>query len=179
MGPCRILAEGGFARGLLAPRLQLKVWFFSSKLNASRFLLIFAACLVSLVGKGLALAAPFGTGFDVSSEDKFPVIAATLATIFLPGLILGIASCWHRGFLKTFLAHPSIVLMPAFTHFAFGSSRNWFKRRLTEEESKKEGEQEEKQETGEEEEPFVTFSTTFTLANVLLSSLAMLSLASA
>ena len=63
--------------------------------------------------------------------------------------------------------------MPAFTHFTFGSSRNCFKRRLTEEESEKEGEQEEKQETGEtgeEEEPFVTFSATFTLANVLLSS---------
>ena len=62
--------------------------------------------------------------------------------------------------------------MPAFTHFAFGSSRNCFKRRLIEEESQKEGEQGEKQETGEtgeEEEPFVTFSATFTLANVLLS----------
>ena len=45
--------------------------------------------------------------------------------------------------------------MPAFTHFAFGSSRNCFKRRLTEEVKE---EKQETGETGEEEEPFVTFS---------------------
>ena len=74
------------------------------------------------------------------------MIAATFATIFLPGLILGIVSCWHPGILKTFLAHPSIIFMPAFTHFTFASSGKWCKRRLTEE-SKKKDEKEEKQNT--------------------------------
>merc|ERR1712012_1414500 len=58
VGACRVLAEGGCLGGLLAPR----------------FLLLFAACLLSLVGKGLALAAPFGY-WRFKDEHKVPVIA--------------------------------------------------------------------------------------------------------
>merc|ERR1719367_375947 len=68
VGPCRVLAEGGCLGGLLAPR----------------FLLIFAACLLSLLGKGLALASPFAHPFGTE-----PVVIVTiLATMFLPGLLL-------------------------------------------------------------------------------------------
>ena len=44
-----------------------------------------------------------------------------VATIFLPGFLVGLFSCssGHRGTLKTFLAHPSVFLLHVFTHFAF------------------------------------------------------------
>ena len=89
--------------------------------------------------------------------------------MFLPGFLLGLASCWHRGILKTIIAHPSIVLMPTFTHFTFASSTKWCKRSSKEEEDANEEEEGEKQENegGEaEEEPFITFSAKFTFLNV-------------
>jgi len=144
VGPCRVLAEGGCLGGLLAPR----------------FLSIFAACLFSLLGKGIALASPFGV--VVPAEQKVQVAAIILATIFLPGLLLGLSSCWHRGILKTFLAHPSILLMPTFTHFTFASSTKWSKGCSKEEEG-------EQQEGGDSEEPFIIFSAKVTILNILLS----------
>ena len=86
--------------------------------------------------------------------------------MFLPGLLLGLISCWHRGILKTLLAHPSIILMPAFTHFTFVSSTKWCKR-LTKKNKEEQGNATE--ETGE---PFITFSTTFTVANLVFSFVA-------
>merc|ERR1719494_1552485 len=62
VGPCRVLAEGGCLGGLLAPR----------------FLLIFAACLLSLVGKGLALASPFLI-YSFPSKHYLPVLATIFA----------------------------------------------------------------------------------------------------
>ena len=89
--------------------------------------------------------------------------------MFLPGFLLGLASCWHRGILKTF-----IVLMPTFTNFTFASNTKWCKRS-----SKKEGkeedanEEESKQQENEggkaEEEPFIIFSAKFTCLNVATS----------
>ena len=66
--------------------------------------------------------------------------------MFLPGLLLGLVSCWHRGILKTVISHPSIVLLPAFTNFTFTSSTTWCKR------SPKEEGKEEEEEKGEKEE---------------------------
>ena len=139
-------------------------------------MLFFSACLLSLAGKGLALASPFVEGvwynytYSVCGEKRLLVIATTFATIFLPGFLLAIASCWHRGILKTFLAHPSIILLPTFTHFTFASSitTKWFKGILKKEEDENKEENQEKT-TGEAEEPFVTFSASCTLLNALLS----------
>ena len=78
--------------------------------------------------------------------------------MFLPGFLLGLVSCWHRGILKTLIAHPSIILMPTFTHFTFASSTQWCKGS-----SNKEGE---KEEGGDTEESFITFSAKFTFLNV-------------
>jgi hypothetical protein len=157
VGPCRVLAEGGCFGGLLAPR----------------FLLIFAACLLSLLGKGLALASPFAYG--VRDEHKVQVAATILSTMFLPGLLLGVVSCWHRGILRTVISHPSIVLLPAFTNFTFASSTTLCKRSLKEE-GKEEGEAEEDREEktggGEAEEPFIVFSPKFTIINLIISLLA-------
>ena len=44
------------------------------------------------------------------------------ATIFLPGFLVGMFACWHKGILRTFLAHPSIFLLPVFSHFTFVSN---------------------------------------------------------
>ena len=167
--------------GLLAPRFQSS--YFSDRhillqrltlLNSdifdlpvvSRFLLIFAACLLSLVGKMFALNLTIGG----ISDRQIPVeeIAASLATIFLPGLIVGLVSCWHRGILKTFIAHPSIILMPIFTHFAFASSTKWCKRNQEEEEGQEEGEEEEEGENQEKTDPYIAFSTKATVCNLLL-----------
>ena len=92
--------------------------------------------------------------------------------MFLPGLLVGLASCWHRGILKTLLAHPSILLLPAFTNFTFASSTKWCKRSSKEvDEEKEEGEH---QEGGEAEEPFIIFSAKFTILNILLSMMAII-----
>jgi hypothetical protein len=152
VGPCRVLAEGGCLGGLLAPR----------------FLLIFAACLLSPLGKGLALASPFASGY-LTTEHKLLVTAIILATMFLPGFLLGLASCWHRGILKTFIAHPSIILMPTFTHFTFASSTKWCRRSSKKEEDpnkEEDGKQQENAGGEAEEEPFITFSAKFTFLNM-------------
>jgi hypothetical protein len=152
VGPCRVLAEGGCLGGLLSPR----------------FLHVFAACLLSLLGKGLALGSPFAV--RVPAEQTVQVVVIIFATMFLPGFLLGVASCWHRGILKTFLAHPSILLMPAFTHFTFASSTKWCKGCSKEkEEDEEEGEQQE-----EAEEPFIIFSAKFSLLNLLISTLGII-----
>ena len=42
--------------------------------------------------------------------------------MFLPGFLIGVFACWHKGILKTFLAHPSVLLLPVFTNFTFVSN---------------------------------------------------------
>ena len=91
-------------------------------------------------------------------------MATIAATMFLPGFVLGIASCWHKNMLKTIVAHPSVVLMPAFTHFSFECSRG------RNEEGEGESENEEKSTGGSTPaEPFITFSPKFTIINIILS----------
>ena len=115
-----------------------------------RFLLIFVVCLVSLFGKGAAVAVVFSEVYlnNETLGEKATLLAIVFATHFLPGLLLGIISCWHKDLAKTIIAHPSVVLMPAFTGYSF----------------KKEKEKE----TGE---PFLVFSPKITLLNILLSIL--------
>ena len=92
--------------------------------------------------------------------------------MFLPGLLLGLVSCWHRGILKTVISHPSIVLLPTFTHITFASSTTWCKRSPKEEgkEGDEEAEGEKQEKAGEE--PFIVFSPKFTILNILLNLLA-------
>ena len=89
--------------------------------------------------------------------------------MFLPGFLLGAASCWHRGILKTVISYPSIVLLPTFTHFTFASSTKWCRGSSKEEEDEEEREQQE-----EAEEPFIFFSAKFTLLNLLISTLGII-----
>ena len=48
--------------------------------------------------------------------------AIAISTFFLPGFLVGLFACWHKGILKTFLAHPSVFLLPVFSHFTFVSN---------------------------------------------------------
>jgi len=101
VGPCRILPEQKrYLGGLLSPR----------------FILIFFACGFTLVGKGVALANAVS---DVRPcwSNVATGGAIALSTFFLPGFLVGLFSCWHLGILKTFLAQPSVFLLPVFTHF--------------------------------------------------------------
>ena len=86
-----------------------------------------------------------------------------IATMFLPGLLLGIGSCWHKNMIKTIVAHPSVVLMPTFTNFTFQSRINWCNGK------EKEGEQGEGKTEGDSNDPFIIFSPKFTIANIILS----------
>ena len=115
----------------------------------------------------MALASPFcyDGGFFLTSGQKWQVVATTLITIFLPGLLLGILSCWHRGIFNTFLTHPSIILMPVFTHFTFVSSTKWCKG----------GRREEGKSRGEAEAPYITFSAKQTLTNIFLFAIGSVS----
>ena len=137
--------------------------------HVSRFLLIFVACLTSLIGKGVALVSPFGVNY-FPAEHNLPVrvvAAATITTMFLPGLLLGIACCWHRDIVKTVIAHPSVVLMPAFTFFTFSS-------KIKCDNSAEDEDKDKSKQRGNEnknKEPFIAFSAKFTLVNILLSML--------
>ena len=99
VGPCRILPE--------------------QKRFLGGFILLFFSCGLTLFSKGLALALTFG---DSEAELSILQQAIAVSTIFLPGFLVGLFSCWHCGILKTFLAHPSVLLLPVFTNFTFVSN---------------------------------------------------------
>lgn len=92
-----------------------------------------------------------GPYYNNAAPREIPTLVANVfATLFLPGLLLGIISRWHKDIFKTFVAHPSMVLMPAFTGYAF-----------------------QKEKEKETEEPFIVFSPKFTLLNILFSILVL------
>ena len=137
-----------------------------------RFLLIYAACLLSLVTKGIALGSPFGVPGGLSADHTLPVMATIIATIFLPGFLLGVISCWHgnnnnSNLLKTIVAHPSVVLMPTFTFYTFTSSTKWCKGNTSKETQAQE--EEKVKATTNKDKPFITFSPKYTLLNIALS----------
>ena len=143
VGPCRILpAQKGY--------LSL------------HFLLIFLSCGSTLVAKGFALAIALGqsdgSGYWITIAG---VIA--LATVFLPGLLTGLAACWHKGILRTFFAHPSVFLLPVFSFFTFASNTKVIC-----------GGKQEENEKEPELETFVTFSAKHTAINIAVSCVGLL-----
>ena len=96
VGPCRIPPEQKTQlRGFLSPR----------------FVLLFFACGLALFEKAAALADTVTcTSETETSENDLGAVDIAIFTFFLPGFIIGLFACWHRGILKTFLAHPSIFL---------------------------------------------------------------------
>ena len=114
VGPCRILPEQKrYLGGFLSPK----------------FILIFVACGFTLVGKGIALANVVvgrgRAGRGPCGADLSGGVAIALSTFFLPGVLVSMFACAHCEILKTFLVHPSVFLLPVFTHFTFLSKRNF------------------------------------------------------
>ena len=118
------------------------------------------------------MASPFGYVY-FEEEHNVPVMATVIATMFIPGFVLGVASCWHKNMRKTIVAPPSVVLMPTFTHFTFRSNTKWCKG--SEDEG---GEREEGKTTALSTEPFITFSPKFTIVMSFFPSSAISSMAS-
>ena len=103
VGPCKVLKEGGHLNGFLT----------------IRFFLIFLACLFTLFSKTMLLM----TYLSEKNPTNFISISIfSLIAVTLPGLITACCFTWHEGWFKTFLAHPSFLLLPAFTFFTFRSN---------------------------------------------------------
>ena len=93
VGVCKVLPDTGLLDGLLTVR----------------FVFLFFTCVCILVIKAFGINSSFSTivGFLVPT---------------LPGLVIGLISIRHRAMLKTFLNHPSLLLLPVFTFFTFESN---------------------------------------------------------
>ena len=104
-GVCKILPSD---KGLLGGFLSL------------RFILIFLASFFTLFSKaGVAsrgiLDTPILENLVLNSISNFLIV-------ILPGIIIGIIFIRHRDIFKTFLNHPSLLLLPMFTFFSFSSN---------------------------------------------------------
>lgn len=146
VGPCRILPDQKrLLGGLLSPK----------------FLLIFFACALTLVGKGVILATKVLNPYEFLDgshhtdpcwqNNKIEKAAIVVCTVFLPGLFLSLFSCWHPTILKTFLVQPSIFLLPVFSHFTFMSTSG------------------ETNGKGDPEKIFIIFSSKYTAINAGMS----------
>ena len=104
VGVCKILPSD---KGLLGGFLSI------------RFILVFFACLFTLFSKAIFffeyLKCPISNHPVISTILAFPVLT-------LPGLITGMIFIWHSSLLKTFISHPSLLLLPMFTFFSFESN---------------------------------------------------------
>ena len=150
VGPCRILPEQKrFLGGLLSPR----------------FVLIFLSCGFTLIVKGFAFAGGVHTqGGKLSAAGG--VIALSL--LFLPGLLTGLYASCHKGILKTFLAHPSVFLLPVFSYFTFVSNSRVCCGGEGKTEDNEKGNKTRKEET------FITFSPKYTAINAVVSVVGLL-----
>jgi len=115
-GPCRILPEQKrFLGGLLS----------------HRFILIFFACGLALFAKGSALAV-IAQGWQGGHTTEYMDwegmrapgngFGIALSTVFLPGILTNLFSCWHKGILKTFVAHPFLFFLPSVSYFTYASN---------------------------------------------------------
>ena len=116
VGPCRILAEGGALGGLAT----------------SRFFLLFVTMAVTLGGKVFIFIVVFnhrrellGCPLSFTFQTSMAVYSA-----FLPGLLTALLSlCHSRESIQNILRHPSLLLLPVFSHFTFSvNSFCWGKR---------------------------------------------------
>ena len=144
VGPCRILAEGGSLGGLAT----------------SKFFLLFVTIAVTLGGKVFIFIVVFNHRRELLEINACLSFAfqtsMALYSAFLPGLLTALLSlCHSRDSARNILRHPSLLLLPVFSHFTFSvNSLCWGKR------AKKEVK--------------VMFSRRATLVNVMLSFLCFL-----
>ena len=60
---------------------------------------------------------------ECKDTNLVTAVFTAIVTFFLPGLLTGILASPHKGFLKTFLSHPSVFLLPTFSHFTFSTNK--------------------------------------------------------
>ena len=87
---------------------------------SSRFIVIFLACLLTLLSK-IDFISDF---YFFSSSETVLALSLNFAALFLPGLITGITCTWHPTIFRTFedFTRPSLFLLPAFSFFTFKSN---------------------------------------------------------
>ena len=154
VGPCRILREQKkYLGGLLSPK----------------FVLIFFACGLTLVGKGIALASAVNDSCVERDGLLAGRAAIALSTCFLPGFLVGLFACWHSRILKTLLAQPSVFLLPVFSYFTFVSNSK-LSCKGGEGNERGAGREEEVERSRREEESFIMFSPKYTAINAGVST---------
>ena len=90
-------------------------------------------------------------------------MTAVASFFFLPGLLIGLFASCHRTLLRTFLTHPSVYLLPVFTHFTFSANSN----RVCCRKGKHEENYFQEDQVGEKR--FIAFSPTATAVNIGVS----------
>ena len=98
VGPCRILDP-------------------QTEILSLRFIVIFLSCLSVWGGKVSSSYVVLATLCHGPNVEE--MIYFTPLLLIVPGLLVALFALWHQGLLKTSLTHPSIILMPTFTHFTF------------------------------------------------------------
>ena len=104
VGVCKVLSDKGLLDGLLT----------------FRFFLLFLACFHTLLIKiGMLMFL-----IDDPIIKEYPVLSFIIAFLVstLPGLVTGLIFIRHRAMLKTFMKHPSLLLLPVFTPLSFASN---------------------------------------------------------
>merc|ERR1719186_713175 len=115
----------------------------------------------TLVSKGFVVATVLvpSINYDYMTTSVTTTTIVVFCSMFLPGLLLTLMSLCRYNYkdcVKNIPHHPSLLLLPIFTHFTFSSNRKYRSKR---EETKKEGVR----------ETMVTFSRNWTLVNIGLS----------
>merc|ERR1719264_1943668 len=86
--------------------------------GSTNSVLFFVAYSTSIITSSLGLAKNLKVGpCRILPEQK-----KHLGGLLSPRFVVLFFSCWHKGILKTFLTHPSVFLLPVFSHFTFASN---------------------------------------------------------
>ena len=149
VGPCHILPkEKRCFGGLFSPR----------------FILIFFSCCFVLVAKGFTcVLAGLILGPSQEPADLASRAAFAFSTLLLPGFLTGLFACCHKEMPTTFLVHPSISLLPAFSNFTFVSNSKACCGCRGKTEDCENGQE------GTQEDTFITFSPKYTAINAGLN----------
>ena len=140
-GPCRTLCEVGSIGGLCIGRVFL----------------LYTSVGGTFVGKALLfgivhmLPVYEETLYDVPIYGDSTNDLLILAFLFIPGLLVSLVSLCHYNCITIILSHPSLLLMPVFTHYTFSVNNKCC--------------------YNKGEEAMITFSRNWSLANIVMSAL--------
>jgi hypothetical protein len=108
VGPCYVLAEEGALGGLLT----------------TRFVTLMISIEVTLSNKGSVLGV--ASAWGRTGNESVYLLVLSLSMMFLPGLMLALMSLFHKKpwiqIIKSIIRHPSLLLLPVFTHYTFSAN---------------------------------------------------------